>query len=181
MDEKVLSQDEVDALLRGVDSGDVETATKPKHSSGIQSYDLGSQERVFRDRLPAFDMINERFIRLQAASWTATFRKTVQFSVASTHIIKFAELLKKISLPSSLNVFRLEPLRGYGLFVMDASLVYWLMDQFFGGYGQTQVQSEGRDFTSSNRNHPGHHHPDARRSRARMASRHSNQGSACEV
>jgi flagellar motor switch protein FliM len=148
MTEKILSQEEVDALLRGVASGDVSTEPKEEETPAeLRPYDLLNQDRIVRGRMPTFDMINDRFIRLQAVSWTNALRKVIDFTIVSTQIIKFGELVKKIPMPSSLNIFHMPPLRGHGLFVMDAMLVYLLVDHFFGGTGQTHVKPEGRDFT----------------------------------
>lgn len=147
MTEKILSQDEVDALLRGVVSGEVDTTPKEEEQGGIRPYELGSQERIFRGRMPTFEMINDRFTRLQSVSWASTLRKPVEFTIVTTQIVKFGEFLKKVPIPSSLNVFRMDPLRGHGLIVMNAVLVYMLVDHFFGGSGQTHVKPEGRDFT----------------------------------
>lgn len=143
----ILSQDEVDALLKGMVAGDVDTAPKEEPRTGVRPYDLVNQERVFRGRMPTLEMINDRFVRLQAVSWGTALRKTVEFSIVGTQVSKFGEFLKKIPVPSSLTVFHADPLRGYGLFVMDAMLVYLLVDHFFGGAGQTYVKPEGRDFT----------------------------------
>ena len=146
--EKILSQDEVDALLRGVLDGEVDTTPKDEEDpSGTRSYDLANQERILRGRMPTLDMIHDRFLPLQAVSWASTIRKTIEFSIIGTQIIKFGEFVKKLPLPSSLNVFHVEPLRGHGLFVMDAMLVYLVVDHFFGGTGQTHVKPEGREFT----------------------------------
>lgn len=149
MAEKILSQDEIDALLRGVESGEV--STTPKEEEGeraeLRPYDLLNQDRIIRGRMPTFEMVNDRFIRLQAVSWTNALRKVVDFLILSTKIMKFGEFIKKIPMPSSLNIFHMPPLRGHGLFVMDAMLVYLLVDHFFGGTGQTHVKPEGRDFT----------------------------------
>lgn len=145
--EKILSQDEVDALLGGVVSGDVDTTPKDEPVAGARPYDLQHQERIIRGRMPTLDMINDRFIRLQSVSWGNTLRKVIDFTIVSTQIVKFGEVLKKFPLPSSLNIFHMDPLRGHGLFVMDAMLVYLLVDHFFGGSGQTHVKPEGRDFT----------------------------------
>ncbi len=146
--EKILSQDEVDALLKGLDSGAVETAPAAEApAEGVQSYNLFNQERIIRGRMPTLDMINDRFLRLSAISWANALRKAVEFSVVSTQIVKFGEIVKKIPMPSSLNIFHIDVLRGHGLFVMDAFLVYLLVDHFFGGNGQTHVKPEGRDFT----------------------------------
>jgi flagellar motor switch protein FliM len=150
--EKILSQDEIDALLNGVVSGEVETAPPAEAvaeaTTGVKGYDLLNQERIIRGRMPTLEMINDRFVRRQAVAWTGVLREAIEFVVVGTQVIKFGEFLKKIPMPSSLNVFHMAPLRGSGLFVMDAFLVYLLVDYFFGGKGQTHVKPEGRDFTA---------------------------------
>lgn len=147
--EKVLSQEEIDALLKGVASGEVDTAQKPQSpaAGAATSYDLLNQERIVRGRMPTLEMVNDRFVRRQAVAWTGMMREAIDFLVVGTQVIKFGEFLKKIPMPSSLNVFHVLPLRGNGLFVMDAFLVYLIVDYFFGGKGQTHVKPEGRDFT----------------------------------
>lgn len=92
-------------------------------------------------------MINDRFIRRQSVSWSNMFCDAIDFAVVGTQVIKFGEFLKKIPQPSSLNVFHMSPLRGSALYVMDAFLVYLIIDYYFGGKGQTHVKPEGRDFT----------------------------------
>ena len=147
--EKVLSQEEIDALLKGVVSGEVDTAPKEATGSadGTTQYDLLNQERIIRGRMPTLELINDRFIRRQSVAWTGMLREAVDFMVVGTQVIKFGELLKKVPMPSSLNVFHMHPLRGNGLFIMDAFLVYLVVDYFFGGKAQTHVKPEGRDFT----------------------------------
>jgi flagellar motor switch protein FliM len=147
--DKILSQEEVDALLKGVVSGEVNTAPTEPHpqSDGTQAYDLLNQERIIRGRMPTLEMINDRFIKSQSASWTGLLRESIEVLAVGTQIIKFGEFLKNLPMPSSLNVFHMEPLRGKGLFVLDAFLVYLIVDYFFGGKGQTHVKPEGRDFT----------------------------------
>lgn len=147
--EKILSQDEIDALLKGVVSGEVDTAPKEaaEEATSIKGYDLFNQERIIRGRMPTMEMINDRFIRRQSVVWTGMFRQAIDFAVVGTQVIKFGEFLKKVPMPSSLNVFHMAPLRGSALFVMDAFLVYLIVDFFFGGKGQTHVKPEGRDFT----------------------------------
>ena len=145
--DKILSQEEIDALMGGVVSGEVDTTPKDDAQGGIKCYDLLNQERIIRGRMPTMEMINDRFCRRQSIAWTAALREKAEFSVVGTDIVKFGDFIKKIPLPSSLNVFVMEPLRGNGLFVMDASLVYLIVDYFFGGKVQTHVKPEGREFT----------------------------------
>jgi flagellar motor switch protein FliM len=148
--EKILTQEEVDALLKGVSSGEVDTSPKnaAPEAGAATLYDLFNQERIVRGRMPTLEMVNDRFTRYQAVSWTAMLREAIDFIVVGTQVIKFGEFLKKVPMPSSLNVFRIHPLRGNALFVMDAFLVYLSVDYFFGGKGQTHVKVEGREFTA---------------------------------
>ena len=148
--EKILSQDEIDALLKGVVSGEVETQAGEEGQSagGVKQYDLFNQERIVRGRMPTLELINDRFTRRQSLSWSILLNTKVEFNIVGTQIMKFGAFLKTVPIPSSLNVFRMDPLRGNGLFVMNAFLVYLIVDYFFGGKAQTHVKPEGRDFTS---------------------------------
>ena len=146
--DKILSQEEIDALMGGVMSGEVETAPKEEEAEpgGIKAYSLTSQERIIRGRMPTMEMINDRFTRQQSVSWTSVLREKIEFSVLGTQIIKFGDFIQKVPVPSSFNLFAMEPLRGNGLYIMDAMLVYLIVDFFFGGKVQTHVKPEGREF-----------------------------------
>ena len=147
--ENILSQDEIDALLKGVSAGEVAANSNAQEpaGAGAKHFDLFNQERIIRGRMPTLELINDRFIRRQSNTWGALLHDTIEFVVVGTQIIKFGDFVKKIPMPSSMNVFHMEPLRSNGLFVMDAFLVYLIVDYFFGGKGQTHVKPEGRDFT----------------------------------
>lgn len=151
MSENILSQDEVNALLRGIADGEVET-TPPEtaqETSGTKTreYNIASQERVIRGRMPTLDIINERFARFFQVSLSSTLRKAAEFAPVSTGMIKFGEFIKKIALPSNINILRLEPMKRNFLFILDARLVYLLVDHLFGGVGRGHVKVEGRDFS----------------------------------
>jgi flagellar motor switch protein FliM len=147
--EKILSQDEIDALLKGVVSGEVETQVEEggQPLGGVKQYDLFNQERIVRGRMPTLELITDRFTRHQSLSWSALLNTKVEFNIIGTQIMKFGAFMKTVPIPSSLSVFRMDPLRGSGLFVMNAFLVYLVVDYFYGGKGQTHVKPEGRDFT----------------------------------
>ena len=148
--EKILSQDEIDALLKGVVSGEVETQAgeEGQPAGGVKQYDLFNQERIIRGHMPTLELITDRFTRRQSLSWSMLLNTKVEFNIVGTQIMKFGAFLKTIPIPSSLNVFRMDPLRGNGLFVLNALLVYLIVDYFYGGKAQTHVKPEGRDFTS---------------------------------
>jgi flagellar motor switch protein FliM len=147
---EVLSQGEVDALLRGVGDGEVETEgdEAPEDESGVVPYDLTSQEKIIRGRLPTLDIINQMFSRLFRNTFSAMMRKSVDVSTVSTDTIKFGDFLRSLPVPSSLHIFRMEPLRGHGLMVVESKLVYAVVDTFFGGTGSKDIKITGRDFSS---------------------------------
>jgi len=146
---EVLSQGEVDALLRGVDSGNVETETdQPEEVAGVVPYDLSSQEKTIRGRLPTLDIINQMFSRLFRTSFSTMMRKPVDVSTVSTDTLKFSDFLRTLPIPSSLHIFRMEPFRGHGLFVVESRLVFSIVDTFFGGNGDREAKITGRDFSS---------------------------------
>jgi flagellar motor switch protein FliM len=147
---EVLSQGEVDALLRGVGDGEVETANDeaPEDESGVVPYDLTSQEKIIRGRLPTLDIINQMFSRLFRNTFSTMMRKSVDVSTISTDTIKFGDFLRSLPVPSSLHIFRMEPLRGHGLMVVESKLVFAVVDTFFGGSGIKDPKITGRDFSS---------------------------------
>lgn len=148
-DEDLLSQEEIDTLLNGVDEGEVATADIPVDVTpvaGVRSYDLTSQDHIVRGRLPTLEMINDRFTRYTEQSMFDLLRQTVEVSSAQIENIKFSEYLQMLGIPTSLNMVKIHPLRGTALFVLDASLVINLVDQFFGG-GSHDTDILERDFT----------------------------------
>ena len=147
---EVLSQGEVDALLRGVGDGDIETETDeaPEEVSGIVPYDLTSQEKIIRGRLPTLDIINQLFSRLFKNTFSTLMRKSVNVSTVSTDTIKFGDFIRSLPVPSSLHIFRMEPLRGHGLIVVESKLVFAVVDTFFGGSGAKDAKITERDFSA---------------------------------
>ncbi|MET0064923.1 MAG: flagellar motor switch protein FliM [Candidatus Thiodiazotropha sp.] len=143
----LLSQEEIDALLHGVDSGDVATESDSGAEGGTVTYDFTSQDRIVRGRLPTLEMINERFARLFRTSLFNMLRRTADLSVSSIQMQKFSEFVHSLFVPTSLNMIRVPPLRGKGLFVLDPKLVFSVVDNYFGGSGRFHTKIEGRDFT----------------------------------
>ena len=143
-----LSQDEIDTLLNGVDSGEIDTEKDDLAAEGeVVSYELGSQDRIIRGRMPTLDMINERLARNLRISMYNMLRKTVEVTVVGVSMIKFSEYVRGLFMPTSLNLVNINPLRGTGLFVVDPNLVFATVDNFFGGDGRYHTRIEGREFT----------------------------------
>ena len=144
----VLSQDEIDALLHGVDGGDVETNADEELDDGLaRSFDFNSQDRIVRGRLPTLEMINERFARNIRVSLFNMLRRQAEIAVGGVQMLKFAEYIHSLYVPTSLNMVKINPLRGTALFVIDPKLVFILVDNFFGGEGRFYNKIEGREFT----------------------------------
>ncbi|MDD3579428.1 MAG: flagellar motor switch protein FliM [Desulfobacca sp.] len=150
---KVLSQDEVDALLKGMVEGEVDTETdKPsEEDTGIINYDFTSQERIIRGRMPTLEVINEHFARAFRVSLSMSLRRTVDIQTSFVQMIKFGELLRSLPLPTSFHIYKMEPLRGQCVLVVDSKLVFSFVECFLGGTAKRRFKIEGRDFTAVER------------------------------
>jgi flagellar motor switch protein FliM len=143
----LLSQDEIDALLSGVDSGDVETDLEPEAPGDARSYDFTSQDRIVRGRMPTLEMINERLARNLRQSLFNMLRRSPVISVEGVQLTKFGEYVHTLLMPSNLNLVHMRPLKGSALIVCNPKLVFSMVDCFFGGEGRFYNKIEGRDFT----------------------------------
>jgi len=149
MTSDLLSQDEIDALLNGVDTGTIETE-EPPHDPGVaRTYDFASQDRIVRGRLPTLEMINERFVRTWRIGLFNLLRRSAELSVRGIETIKFGEYLHSLYVPTNLNLVKFKPLRGVGLIVFEPKLVFTMVDNFFGGDGRYPAKIEGREFTAT--------------------------------
>lgn len=150
---KILSQEEVDALLKGMSGGEVETETDEIGGEGdVTTFDLTNQDRIIRGRMPTLEIINDRFARMLRATLSSALRKVVDVSSFSVDMIKFGEFMRSLPVPTSLHIFKLDPLRGHGIMVIETKLVFNLVDNFFGGTGRSYIKIEGRDFTAIENN-----------------------------
>jgi len=146
---QVLSQKEVDALLNAVIGGDVATEGAPveEEDSSIVTYDLTSQDKIIRGRMPTLDIVYERFIRAFRMNLTSQLRKLATLSIAATDTMKFGEFINTLPLPSCMSVVRFESLRGSGILVLESKLAYALIDSFLGGTDRPYSKIEGKEFT----------------------------------
>ncbi len=145
----ILTQEEVDALLRGISGGEIETEIEQTFDpSDVVNYDLTSQDRIIRGRMPTLEMTNEKFARMFRATLSSMLRKVVSVSALSVDMIKFGEFLKTLPVPTSLHLFRMDPLRGSALIVLEPRIIFTLIDILFGGLGKDNYKIEGREFTA---------------------------------
>lgn len=147
-DSDLLSQDEIDALLSGVDSGEVDTEIEePVAATDAQAYDFTSQDRIVQGRMPALDIVDERFARNLRTSLFNMVRRTATVAAEGLQLSKFGEYAHTLVLPSNLNLVHMKPLKGTGLVVCNPKLVFSIVDCFFGGEGRSPAKIEGREFT----------------------------------
>lgn len=147
--EKILSQDEVDALLKGLSDGEIEgsdeTSAPPDN---VRMFDLANQDRIVRGRMPTLDIINDRFAKIHRIALSGSLRRMLDINVCQAEMVKFGEFIRTLPVPTSLHILKMEPLRGHALFMIESRLIFNLVDCFFGGTGKGSYKIEGRDFTS---------------------------------
>jgi len=155
MSEQILSQNEIDALLSAVNDGEIaleeaapEGAEQDEAAASAVKYDLLSQDRIIRGRMPTLDIINDRFARQFRITLSNSLRKILQVGVESTSLMKYGEFLNYLPIPSCLNVVRFNPLRGSCIIAIETKLIFTFLNNWFGGSTNAQERIEGRDFTS---------------------------------
>lgn len=147
MNQQILSQDEVDALLQGITGESQKLEQEEVQVGGIRSYDLSSQERIVRGRMPTMEIIGERFARNIRVGVFNMIRKSPEVSIGGIKVQKYSAFLREIVVPTNFNIVSVRPLRGSGLIVCDPSVVFAVIDALFGGAGKFHTRIEGRDFS----------------------------------
>lgn len=149
MNQQILSQDEVDALLQGI-TGESQKLEQEEHAEGgVRTYDLASQERIVRGRMPTMEIIGERFARNIRIGLFNFIRKSPEVSINGIKVQKYSAFLREIVVPTNFNIVSVRPLRGSGLIVCDPSIVFAVIDALFGGAGKFHTRIEGRDFSAT--------------------------------
>lgn len=149
MNQQILSQDEVDALLQGITGESQKLEQEEAPTGGIRDYNLASQERIVRGRMPTMEIINERFARNIRIGLFNLIRRSPEVSVGGIKVQKYSAFLREIVVPTNFNIMAVRPLRGSGLVVCDPTLVFAVIDALFGGAGKFHTRIEGRDFSAT--------------------------------
>src|SRR4030066_2152473 len=139
----------MNALLNGVQSGDIDTETgKRKALSDVRPYDLTCQEHVLQRKMPRLEHVIERFVKSFRNSVSSLMMRPVDVSSHKVETITFSEFIKIIPSPSSINIFKMEPLKGHALLVLEVPLVFAFVEFFFVGNGKQYNIAEEKSFTS---------------------------------
>ncbi len=147
---QTLTQEEVDALLAGVHGERPgEPGAEPVETSDVRDYDLSSQARIVRGRMPTLEIVNERFARNFRVGVFNFMRRNPDISVGPVKVQKFSAFLRNVVVPTNINVVHVRPLRGMGLLICDPTLVFTIIDNLFGGTGSNRARIEGREFSAT--------------------------------
>jgi flagellar motor switch protein FliM len=149
MNQQILSQDEVDALLQGITGESQKLEQEEAPTTGIRDYDLANQERIVRGRMPTMEIICERFARNIRVGLFNLIRKSPEVSIGGIKVQKYSAFLREIVVPTNFNIVQVRPLRGSGLIVCDPAIVFSVIDALFGGAGKFHTRIEGRDFSAT--------------------------------
>lgn len=149
MSKEFLSQDEVDALLKGVAGEAEDLLPDEEPEGGIRPYNLATEERIVRARMPTFEMVNERFSRQLRLALFNFLRRSADVTISPPRVQKFSDFVRNLVVPTNLNLVQIKPLRGTSLIIFDPNLVFLTVDSLFGGTGQFHNRVEGRDFTQT--------------------------------
>jgi flagellar motor switch protein FliM len=145
---KLLTQDEVDALLKGLDKGDIESEQGPAESEeDLETFDWKAQGRGIRGGMPLLEVVNGRFSQRFKVTLSAGLRKMVDVTPNPLETIRYSDFQRSLPVPTSMHLFKMDPLRGVGILVIESRLVFSLVEIFFGGTGSSSTKIEGRDFT----------------------------------
>lgn len=147
MADSFLSQEEVDALLEGVTGESQKLAKEEVPTGGVRTYNLSSQERIVRGRMPTMEIVNERFSRNLRLGLFNFIRRSPEISVGGVQVQKYSAFLRELVVPTNFNIMAIRPLRGNGLVVCEPTLLFGVIDSLFGGNGKFHTRIEGRDFS----------------------------------
>ncbi len=149
MSESFLSQEEVDALLEGVTGESQKTVEEAAEHGEVRSYNISSQERIVRGRMPTMEIVNERFTRNLRVGLFNFIRRSPEISVGPVTVQRYSAFLRELAVPTNFNIVAIRPLRGSGLIVCEPALVFGVIDTLYGGIGKFQTRIEGRDFSAT--------------------------------
>jgi flagellar motor switch protein FliM len=146
MADQILSQEEIDALLSAMDSGEIDVAEEKKEAPvEVRSYDLTAQNIMQRGQFDALAEVYDKFVTLLQVSVSNLFQRSISVKIISKETVKFGEFIKAFSNPTGFIIFSMEPLIGSALMAFEPSLVFSLIDCMFGGDGKPMEKI--REFT----------------------------------
>lgn len=147
MSEKILSQEEIEALYSAMSDGQIDTDPEGgrRPEAEAKPYLLYSQESKMEGRFEVLEEVYDKYSLLLRDTLSAKLKSASDADFISTEIVKFREFLKRFSRPTCFSVFNMEPFPGSALLVLTAPLFFSLIDSMFGGTGKPLARM--REFT----------------------------------
>ena len=145
MSDQILTQEEIDALLSAMDSGEVDLEEEAKSETEVVAYNLTSQNIMLRDHFYALEEVYDKFATLFEAHLSSVLQRSMEVEFVSTEMVKYQECISAFSSPTSFTVFTMDPLIGSAMLAIEPRLVYSLIDCMFGGDGKPTERM--REFT----------------------------------
>ncbi len=149
-DKDVLTQEEIDALLTGVDEGEVDTDASGGDGAQTVEYDFTKQNKVVRGRMPTLELISERFARMLRTDLPASMKFPIEVGPGGVQVVKYSEYVDTLFVPTCIKLVRIHPFEGTCLVTLDAKLIHRMVDRFFGGDGLIE-SFDGKEFTFTER------------------------------
>ena len=129
MSDSFLSQEEVDALLEGVTGESQKSVEEVAEAGAVRNYDISSQERIVRGRMPTMEIVNERFARNFRIGLFNFIRRSPEASVGTVSVQRYSAFLRELAVPTNFNIVAIRPLRGSGLIEWHGGQRWWLSDE----------------------------------------------------
>jgi flagellar motor switch protein FliM len=147
---QVLSQEEIDALLKGITEGDVALEPEQAHPSAeleVHPFDLASMARSKKEDLPALQFVYDRFGKALTSALTLFIEREVGVGASKVQNVEYRELTRNLPVPTNMNLVATENLRGFLILIFDAKLIFSVLETIFGGSRLSAPKIEGREFT----------------------------------
>lgn len=147
--EQILSQDEIDALLKGISEGEIETQKEVSVEEHVEtkSFDFIQYTRGKKERLPALDFIYDRFSKSFRSALSLFVEKEVEISFEPMQYVAYGDFIETLPLPTNMNVVVTEKLKGFFIVIFDAKLIFSVLETIFGSANTSKPKVEGREFT----------------------------------
>jgi flagellar motor switch protein FliM len=157
--EQLLSQDEIDALLKGISDGDVQAAGEGPDAEAAgetggaarrpkaQIFDFAKYTKGRKDRLPSLEFISDRLAKSLRSALTLFLEREVDINIAPTQYVEYGEFIKTLPLPTNMNIVTTDHLKGFFIVIFDAKLIFCVLETVFGSTTVSVPKIEGREFT----------------------------------
>lgn len=149
MADSFLTPDEVDSLIEGMSNEPLEAGAAPAPTNKVRPYNLSSQERIVRGRMPTMEVVNERFASNLRIGMFNFIRRSPEINIKPVLVQRYSDFLRDRESPTNFNIVAIRPMRGSGLIVCSSSLIFTVIDMLYGGSGKFQTRLDGRDFSAT--------------------------------